>query len=743
MTNNYSYADDQLTQVSHSAPSGTVAYDFSYNSLGWSTGVKVSGAAQNLSTYSLQARTGRLNSLTYGNGQTINYTYDSNDQLKKVSQGTTDLYAFEYDNSDNLGYQKDLVQNKEYWYEYDSLERLGKIRSKDSAGNLSWSQYGFNTANSLSTFTESILGTLYTTSFSYDNDSRPTSISFGDYSKILTYDSQNLNRTYQSVLQNSGTDIYRTQVNYVPGDGTTSTQSYRVYQVINDVGRTNETLTYSYDDRGYITKVSQDSNNYSDYRYDGFGQLIRENYKWGATSYSKVYSYDEGGNISQKVRYAFVDGDGTLGTPLETIGYGYSDSVWKDKLTSYNGSTITYDEIGNPISDGTWSYTWTQGRKLQQISKSGTTASYKYNSDGIRTEKTVNGVTTVYNVVGGQVTWEKTGSNNPIYYLYDASGVLWGLKYTDNSMYFYVRNAQGDITKIVNKDGNEVVAYAYDAWGNLMSTTGSLASTLGVDNPYRYRGYRVDNETGLYSLSSRYYNPEIGRFINADDVYGVTGDLSYSNVFAYCGNNPVMYQDPGGHFFMLITGLIGAIAGGIVGAAVSYATTGKVTLKSVLIGAAIGGAIGLTGGAAASLLATGGTTALASTGTVVTAYGTWAAGASTVVYASWQKAEQGLRSVMNSVQEAAKRTFDTPFGSRVADAFSVGKRLLGESKYGYQGLSKFIKNEIAKDLYLIKQGYKVEWHFYWSQVSNSGGPSGPLRKALQAAGITIIEHFTR
>jgi YD repeat-containing protein len=118
-------------------------------------------------------------------------------------------------------------------------------------------------------------------------------------------------------------------------------------------------------------------------------------------------------------------------------------------------------------------------------------------------------VTTVYNVVGGLVTWEKTGSNNPIYYSYDASGSLWGMQY-NGSMYFYVRNAQGDIIKLINSSGTVVVEYAYDAWGKLMSTTGSMASTLGVDNPYRYRGYRFDTETGLYYLQSRYYNPQWG-----------------------------------------------------------------------------------------------------------------------------------------------------------------------------------------------------------------------------------------
>ncbi|MDW7658491.1 MAG: RHS repeat-associated core domain-containing protein, partial [Bacillota bacterium] len=304
-----------------------------------------------------------------------------------------------------------------------------------------------------------------------------------------------------------------------------------------------------------ITQVYKDANNYSQYRYDGFGQLKRENYKWGGTAYTKLFNYDVGGNITSKVRYAFVDGDGAVGTAQETVSYAYADTAWKDKLTSYNGAAITYDEIGNPLTDGTLTYTWAQGRKLQQIAKTGTTASYKYNDSGIRSEKTVNGVTTVYNVVGGQVTWEKTGSSTPIYYTYDASGSLWGMQY-NGSMYFYVRNAQGDIIRLINSSGTVVVEYAYDAWGKLLSTTGSLASTLGVGNPYRYRGYRFDTETGLYYLQSRYYNPHWGRFVNADGLVNGSSFVS-ANLFAYAENNPITFSDPTGNIAIVDDLIIG------------------------------------------------------------------------------------------------------------------------------------------------------------------------------------------
>lgn len=124
--------------------------------------------------------------------------------------------------------------------------------------------------------------------------------------------------------------------------------------------------------------------------------------------------------------------------------------------------------------------------------------------------------------------------------------------------YYYVRNAQGDIIGLIDSNGNKVVSYTYDTWGKLLSIEGSLKDSLGIKNPYRYRGYRYDNETQLYYLQSRYYNPEWGRFINADSLVGETGELLSHNMFAYCTNDPVNNEDPDGD----IAWWVGAAVGG-------------------------------------------------------------------------------------------------------------------------------------------------------------------------------------
>ncbi len=112
----------------------------------------------------------------------------------------------------------------------------------------------------------------------------------------------------------------------------------------------------------------------------------------------------------------------------------------------------------------------------------------------------------------------------------------------------------GDLIVQVNNISNRVVNYTYDAWGNPGEPTGSMANTLGKHNPLRYRGYVYDTETGLYYLQSRYYNPEIGRFINADSYASTGQGILGNNMFAYCSNNPAIAYDPSGNFASPILG---------------------------------------------------------------------------------------------------------------------------------------------------------------------------------------------
>ena len=115
----------------------------------------------------------------------------------------------------------------------------------------------------------------------------------------------------------------------------------------------------------------------------------------------------------------------------------------------------------------------------------------------------------------------------------------------NGTKYAYIHNLHGNIVGILDASGSLVVEYSYDAWGKPTAVAGGMASTLGALNPFRYRGYVWDEETGLYYLQSRYYNPEVGRWINADgELSEVGGDIRGYNLFAYCFNNPVNMDDP-------------------------------------------------------------------------------------------------------------------------------------------------------------------------------------------------------
>ena len=214
----------------------------------------------------------------------------------------------------------------------------------------------------------------------------------------------------------------------------------------------------------------------------------------------------------------------------------------------------------------------------------------------------------------------KKAFRNPLSYY--ANGKVVGVNYII-IYYYYLRNTQGNVVKLVDKNGNTVVSYTYDSWGKPLSTTGSSASTLGADQPFRYRGYIYDNETGFYYLQSRYYDPNTCRFISAD-IYLSTGQgILGHNAYAYCGNNPVARMDSEGKFFFTAIGVaIGGIIGGITGAIVggiSAAISGEDITDGIKSGAMTGLTSGAITGAGAGIIADASLTGGAAIAVVVTA----------------------------------------------------------------------------------------------------------------------------
>ena len=409
---------------------------------------------------------------------------------------------------------------------------------------------------------------------------------------------------------------------YKPGANGSATSLLSTYANGSDAK-----YNYDYDANGNITGIWRGNTSFTNasekysYVYDSANQLVRENLYYGSGNSSNAtitYEYDIWGNLLNKKIYAYTVG--TLGTARETVPYAYTNSAWKDQLTSYDGESITYDASGNPTNYLGATLVW-EGQRLKsytpKAASSGRSNSYVYSYDenGIRTRKTIGSTVTDYYYNGTllmgtvKTTTNSNGSTttSKLRFSYDADGKVVAVNYNGN-YYYYLRNAQSDIVKLIDKTGATVVEYRYDSWGKLLSTSGSLASTLGKNNPFRYRGYVYDKETGFYYLQSRYYNPEVGRFISSDVLLSTGQGVLGHNAYAYCGNNPIVREDTQGNLWGLIAAAVGAVTGAVVGA-VTGAVTGAITAlasgsdfgETVVAGIASGAAAGAITGAAVGI----------------------------------------------------------------------------------------------------------------------------------------------
>ena len=578
----YTYSKDLLSAIS--TASGT-DYSFTYGVFDLTSAVKA-GSRTLISHSYTNDQNRRLSRSVYGNGDAVSYSYDSFGRTTAVTYGDTgSTVSYAYDANSNLGQLTDGISGRVNRYSYDFLDRLMRYEeSGDGYSNIV--QWGYDDENNLSSQTQTLNGTTYTSTYAYDKDNRLTKATEGAISANYTYDS--FSRMTGLTSKNGSTSVVSTAVTYVdPSSSATSTQ-------VKTWNNGKVAYTYTYDNKGNITSITGGGLEF-EYRYDKYGRLISaEDYPGG---YVWTYTYDDGGNITQRGLTDYYNNK----NPNSILAtYTYDNTDWPDLLTAFNGKSITYDAIGNPLSDGTWTYAWQHGRQLASMSKSGSSITYGYNADGKRISKTVNGTTYNFSYLGDQLT-EMTWGSNKLHFTYDSTGPA-SVTYNGNR-YFYLKNAQGDVTGLVNASGTQVVSYTYDPWGAPMSTDGTMASTLGAANPLRYRGYVYDTETGLYYLTSRYYNPVWGRFINADtaDVLGASPDKANwdKNLFAYCDNDPVSRKDDGGDLWDFV-----------IGAAVGVATTfisskleGKdASVTDYLVAGLCGGLGGLNVGRTASAI---------------------------------------------------------------------------------------------------------------------------------------------
>ena len=488
-------------------------YKYDYNINGNLTKVYVDGV--NTLSYNYDEDY-NLTSEVYANGQSIRYRYDDNNNL--VSQyhnnDTSAYVTFSYNTDNELTQKVNADTGLKYVYgENNSVEvyRLSDDTLVQSYTEDVTEADEDNGIEAKTDVTESHFGTTYSSVI------KDKSVSYINGNNTFEYSyTENDNAVASDVIKYNGTSVLNAGYTYDNNGNVTEKNYGNSRSVIN-----------AYDIKGRITSTSYNGKT-TNYTYDSNGQLTAVS----GTNYSASYAYDNRGNITSKT----VNGTSTT--------FGYSNDGWNDKLTSVKGTALTYDKNGNVLTYGDKSFTWNTGRNLESIVDGDNTYSYAYDENGIRTSKTVNGVTTYYNTRDG-VILSQTDGTNTMYFQYDTNGSPLGFIW-NGTQYLYLTNQMGDVISITDTAGTVVANYEYDAWGKVLTADSSIAQ----QNPLRYRGYYYDNETEYYYLQSRYYDSNICRFINADNA-DVAKDFKNiyngTNIYIYCLNNATNSFDVNGH----------------------------------------------------------------------------------------------------------------------------------------------------------------------------------------------------
>lgn len=499
-------------------------YHFTYDNFLNAKNVKIND--NTLVTNEYENNNGNLIQTKYGNNDRISYTYDELDRLNTITKDQT--YQFHYNNQNELVKIKSPNELYQYYYDF-----AGRIQ------NYSWNDYNIK-------YDYDINSNVLQKTFQKQNQINQMHYTYDEDDSIIkvTFDNQNLNYIYDSLGRLTKKNIN----NHLPVEYEYYGNGNKTSFILKSMKINEDLYEYTYDNLYNIKTIKKNKKIQKEYYYDNFNELIKEdNYIQNKTI---KYYYDEAGNITSKKQCELKTDN-----VLHTDTYEYNNESWKDQLTKFNNTEITYDPIGNPLTIGNMSLEWQNGRELKRLTDPHQEISYSYNKDGIRKSKTVNNVVTNYFTENSTLIFEET-NDNMIYFIRDDDNNLLGLKYND-TLYYYQKNIQEDITGIYDENYNLIATYEYDSWGNILSIKdqnnndiSNNASQIANINPFRYRSYYYDQETKLYYLNSRYYNPEWGRFINADGIIGISIDNLGCGLYIYCGNNPITNVDLSGNSFL-------------------------------------------------------------------------------------------------------------------------------------------------------------------------------------------------
>lgn len=531
--NSYTYSGlGSVSKITHNGFSYSFNYDVFYNLVS----TRIGNVAITSNTYDSN---GNLTKTAYANGDYLEYAYDNYGNISVITGETGKIAEMIYNKQGLVTKAVDYSSGETSYYYYTFDGSLESEYRTSSDGSLT--HYIVTDSDGNKVEKTSVNGQTKTITTGSDDDGKSFVNNDGVTNETSTDDFGRVSTV--TTKQNKSDTVFTKQYSYYHGSESNATTN--MVGSISYKSNSGDVIQYdyTYNDNGNIQYVYEYGEKVAVYTYDSLNQLV-----WYADTRTGRYIrivYDNYGNIQKMESYSL----GTNWAPvklLETRTYSYGDTNWKDKLTKFDGDSITYDKNGNPLTyRDDMIFEWENGRILKNINTSDKAIQMSYDSNGMRTQKSVDGVKTNYYYDSSNNLFALTQGSDTLFFYYDNSGEVMSVS-CNGTMYYYIKDLQGDITEIVDKDGNSVAEYAYDAWGNMLTeNNGTLA--VGKLNPFRYRSYVYDEETGLYYLQSRYYDPLTGRFLNAD-VYADTqsGTPLSTNMFAYCENNAINKSDDEG-----------------------------------------------------------------------------------------------------------------------------------------------------------------------------------------------------
>ncbi|HBB29414.1 MAG TPA: hypothetical protein DC000_09245, partial [Clostridiales bacterium] len=464
-------------------------------------------------------KNGQNTKTIFPKGDTITSTYNALNRLEGIAYNGVQKWGYEYDANGNITKINNIAGGISTTNTYDKNDRITRVA--EGANNRL--DYGYDDNSNLTSLTLTAGTTSSVFGYSFDSLNQLTS---------LSRNSQNLAKFVYDERGNITSERFSngtyTSYEYDGSNRLTAIKNY------NAAGAVLNSYSYTYDANGNRTSVIT-SNGTINYKYDELNRLTQETLLDGTII---SYEYDAAGNRTKK----------TAGSTA--TNYTYDNG---NQLTAVNGQAYTYDVNGNLINNGAKTFVYNEVNQLTQVkdSSGNVIASYTYDDQGRRTSLTAWGETSKYYYSGDKVIYTTNGSNKVIAeFTYDPQGNPATMTYNGVTYYYHI-DGHGNVTAMTDASGNTVAQYNYDAWGKILSQSGSMAAI----NPFRYAGYRYDEATGLYYLMARYYDPGVGRFISRDTFHGFEINPQSLNLYAYCANNPVMYIDPSGNYYISLTNM--------------------------------------------------------------------------------------------------------------------------------------------------------------------------------------------